>query len=317
MERRRIRLSGKYRLITRSDFDGLVCGMLLQEAGLVDEVLFSHPKDMQDGTIEVNQRDIIAGLPYVEGCAICFEVNPDESVPETARAFGTFQCDPRLPSVARFVYTWLGGRLAFPRIDQAMLLAVDKATKADYSIEDILEPTDWVLLGFLMDARTGLGRFRDFRLSNYQLMLELMSYCRTHRIAEILVHPDVAERVQIYQDHMYRFGEQIRRCTRMHEDVGVIDLREEDQIWAGNRFVVYALFPRMKVSIHVMWGLRRQNTVFAVGRSILASRSSVSQVDIGQLMAKYGGGGRASAGTCQVPHEQAARVQAELIASLI
>jgi hypothetical protein len=310
MERHRIRLSGKYRLITRSDFDGLVCGMLFQEAGLTDSILFSHPKDMQDGTVEVNDRDIIAGLPYVPGCAMAYNVLEDDLVPLEDREMGRFQCDTRLPSVARLVYSWLGGRLAFPRIDQAMLAAVDKATSAQYSMEEILEPNDWVLLGFLMDARTGLGRFRDFRLSNYQLMMELIPYCRNHTIAEILVHPDVAERVQIYLDHMFQFGEQIRRCTRMEGAVGIIDLREEESIWAGNRFVVYALFPKMAVSIHVLWGLRRQNTVFAVGRSILSQHS---HVDIGELMTKFGGGGRPSAGTCQVPHAEAERVQAEIV----
>ncbi|HSQ42898.1 MAG TPA: exopolyphosphatase [Fibrobacteraceae bacterium] len=313
MERKRIRLSGKYRLITRSDFDGLVCGMLLREAGWVDSVLFTHPKNMQDGTQEVGNRDILVGLPYVHGCAMAFSLQDSDLVPPEAKENGIFQCNPTSPSVSRLVYSWLGGRLAFPRIDQAMLLAVDKAHSAQYSEAEILDPQDWVLLGFLMDARTGLGRFRDFRLSNYHLMLELIPFCQHHPIGKILKHPDVAERIQVYHDHQPRFREQILRCTQLNGSVAIIDLRNEETIWAGNRFLVYALFPQAQNSIHILWGLRRLNTVFAVGRSIV---NPVSSVNIGKLMEQFQGGGRPFAGTCQVPHDQANQALHTLVESL-
>jgi len=313
MAPKRIRLSGKYRLITRSDFDGLACGMLLQEAGLVDVILFAHPKDVQDGTIDVDSRDIIAGLPFVPGCEICFDVRNNENINSDLIESGHFVCDTRQGSVARLLYTWLGGRLAFPRLEAAMLTAVDKFHAAQYTIPEILEPTSWVLLGFLMDARTGLGRFKEFRLSNYQLMMELIPYCRHHRIAEILQHPDVAERIQVYQDHAHRCREQILRCTRVEGCVGILDLRHEDTIWAGNRFLIYALFPQITVSIHAIWGLRRQNTVFAVGRSIVNNKS---QQDIGEILSKYNGGGQPAAGSCQVPHPDSDRVLSEIVAAL-
>lgn len=304
----RIRLTGLYRLITRSDFDGLVSGMLLQEAGFVDRVLFAHPKDMQDGTVEVGSRDIIAGLPFVAGCAIAFDNSPGEasSVAEHVR-------DARHASVARLVYTWLGGRLAFPRIDQAMLGVVDKTQTAQFSAEEIIDPQGWALLAFLMDARTGLGRFREFRLSNYQLMLELIPYCRRHTIEEILEHPDVAERVQLYREHQGKCQEQIRSKARLQGHVVVLDLREEEVIWAGNRFLVYALFPQAQVSVHVMWGLRRQNTVLAVGRSIV---NPSAQLEIGCLMEQFGGGGHSHAGSCQVPHDQAEEVLSAIVTAV-
>lgn len=311
---KRVRLSGKYRLITRSDFDGLVCGMLFQESGLVDRILFAHPKDMQDGTVEVDSLDIIAGLPFVQGCAVTFDISEQENISVESREEGLFVCDSRLHSVSRLVYSWLGGRLAFPRIDQAMLQAVDKSHSAQFSTEEILNPRGWVLLGYLMDARSGLGRFRDFRLSNYQLMMELIPFFCNHTIQQILEHPDVAERVQIFDDHKDRFRSQIQRCTKVHGKVAVLDLREEETIWAGNRFAIYALFPQIAVSIHAIWGLRKQNTVFAVGRSIVNQAEYTT--DIGALMQHYGGGGHPTAGSCQVPHEDAARVLGELIQAL-
>lgn len=311
---KRVRLSGKYRLITRSDFDGLVCGMLFQESGLADRILFAHPKDMQDGTVEVCSQDIIAGLPFVPGCAVTFDISEQENISPESREEGLFVCDPRVQSVARLVYSWLGGRLAFPRIDQAMLQAVDKSHSAQFTNEEILNPRSWVLLSFLMDARSGLGRFREFRLSNYQLMMELIPFFSNHSIQDILAHPDVLERIQVFEEHRDRFLQQIQRCTKVHGRVGVLDLRDEDTIWAGNRFAIYALFPQISVSIHVLWGLRKQNTVFAVGRSILNQVSY--ETNIGEVMALYGGGGHESAGSCQVPHEDSERVLAELILAL-
>jgi nanoRNase/pAp phosphatase (c-di-AMP/oligoRNAs hydrolase) len=177
----------------------------------------------------------------------------------------------------------------------------------------VLRPTGWVLLNFLMDSRTGLGRFRQFRISNYQLMMQLIDACQRHGIEEILELPDVKERVDLYHQQHEAFVEQLRRCTSLRGRVAVVDLRPETVIHAGNRFVVYALFPDCLVSVHVLWGKQRQNTVIAVGKSIL---NRASAADIGALMLGYGGGGHANAGTCQVPHADADRVVTELIGHL-
>lgn len=308
------KLSGKYRLITRSDFDGLVCGMLLTELNLIDDIKFVHPKDMQDGLIPVTDRDITTNLPYVASCALAFD-HHDSEVLRNLDAAGSdkYIIDPHAPSAARVVYEWFGGQATFPEIDLGMMAAVDKADSAHFTIEDVLEPKGWELLSFLMDSRTGLGRFRDFRISNYQLMMELIGYCKNHTIEEILLLPDVQERVQLYHDHEYRFKEQVGRCTTVHGNLAILDLRNEDTIWAGNRFMIYALYPQVNISIHVLWGLKQQNTVFATGKSIF-DRSS--QTDIGSLMLKYGGGGHVAAGTCQIANDKAEAVLHELIAAI-
>ena len=188
--------------------------------------------------------------------------------------------------------------------------AVDKADAAQFSLEEILHPTGWVLLNFLMDPRTGLGRFREFRISNYQLMMQLIDACTTMSVDEILETPDVAERVELYLEHADRAVEQIRRCATVHGNLVVLDLRDEEVIHPTNRFTIYALFPQCNISIHVLWGLKQQNTVFATGKSII-DRSS--RTNVGELMLSYGGGGHEAAGTCQIDNEDAVRVQAELI----
>lgn len=299
----------KHRLVTRSDFDGLVCAALLKELNLIDEILFVHPKDMQDGKIEITERDITTNLPYVATAGLAFDHHSSEMLRNTGERPNHI-IHPDAPSAARVVYNHYGGGRTFPDSYYAMMEAVDKADSAQFSRDEILNPKRWVLLNYLMDSRTGLGRFRQFRVSNYDLMMALIDYCRDHSIEEILALPDVSERVQLYFDHEQNAKEQIRRCTTVHKNLAVIDLRREETIWATNRFMIYALFPETNISIHVMWGVKNQNTVFATGKSIL---NRTSNTDIGALMLQYGGGGHHAAGTCQVANEEAEAVLAKLI----
>ncbi|MCV2368220.1 exopolyphosphatase [Roseateles oligotrophus] len=302
----------KFRLVTRSDFDGLVCAVLLNELQLIDDILFVHPKDMQDGKVPITGRDITTNLPYVAAAHLVFDHHESETVRNTGeRPNHIILADA--PSAARVVYDHYGGKATFPRISDAMMDAVDKADSAQFSREEILNPSDWPLLNYLMDSRTGLGRFRDFRISNYTLMMDLIKYCADHDIDEILALPDVKERVELYFEQTARAKEQIGRCTTVHGKLAVLDLRREETIWATNRFMIYAMYPQTNISIHVLWGVQKQNTVFATGKSIL-DRSSRSNV--GELMLEYGGGGHHAAGTCQIDNDRADTVLRELIAKI-
>jgi nanoRNase/pAp phosphatase (c-di-AMP/oligoRNAs hydrolase) len=299
----------RYRLVTRSDFDGLVCAVLLQQLGLVEDILFVHPKDVQDGQVEIGPGDIATNLPYAPDAHLVFDHHHSETLRNTTIAANHI-IDPDAPSAARVVYEYYGGPERFPTVSPELMRAVDQADSAQYSLEEVLAPTGWVLLNFLMDSRTGLGRFRNFRISNYQLMMQLIDTCQHHRIDQILQLPDVKERVELYHQQTKAFVAQLQRCSTLRGGVVVVDLRAEEVIHAGNRFMVYALYPSATVSIHVLWGKQRHNTVLAVGKSIL-NRSSGA--DIGALMLSYGGGGHANAGTCQVGHEAADRVVEELV----
>lgn len=299
----------KFRLVTRSDFDGLVCAVLLNELDLIDEIKFVHPKDMQDGKIEITNRDITTNLPYVAAAHLAFDHHLSETIRNTGDRKNHI-IDPHAPSAARVVYDYYGGENKLPTIAKDMMAAVDKADAAQFSRDEILDPSGWVLLNYLMDSRTGLGRFRDFRVSNYTLMMDLIAYCHNHNIDDILALPDVKERVDLYFEQAAKAKEQIRRCTTVYDNLAVLDLREEETIWATNRFMIYALFPQVNISIHVLWGVQKQNTVFATGKSIL-DRSS--KTNVGELMLKYGGGGHQAAGTCQIDNAQTTTTLKELI----
>ena len=305
-------LDRSYRLVTRSDFDGLVCAALLKELGILDDILFVHPKDIQDGKVDLTADDITTNLPYRPEVALAFDHHSSEDLRVTESAANRIMVGDA-DSAARVVFEHFGGAARFPGVSDEMMEAVDRADAAKLSVDDILDPQGWILLSYLMDPRTGLGRFRSFRISNYQLMMQLIDSCLEHSIDEILASPDVAERMALYREHADAAAEQIRRCSVLHGDVLVLDLRDEEIIHPANRFLLYALFPACRVSIHVLWGLERQNTVFAVGRSII-DRSSI--VDIGALMLSYGGGGHEAAGTCQIANARAEAVLFELIAAI-
>jgi nanoRNase/pAp phosphatase (c-di-AMP/oligoRNAs hydrolase) len=303
----------KYRLVTRSDFDGLVCAVLLRHLDMIDDITFVHPKDVQDGEVEVTDRDILTNLPYAPGAHMVFDHHHSETLRNSGDRSNHI-IEAGAPSAARVIYEHFGGKDRFPKVSDDLMRAVDQADSADYALEDILEPRGWTLLNFLMDSRTGLGRFRDFRISNYQLMMQLIDACIDHDdVNEILEKPDVKERADLFREQHDLFVEQLRRVSHVDGDVVVVDLRDEEVIHAGNRFMVYALFPQARVSVHVIWGRQKLNTVFACGKSIL---DRTSPVDVGEVMLRYGGGGHLAAGTCQVPHDAAERVQQEIVEAL-
>lgn len=302
----------KKRLLTRSDFDGLVCAALLKELDIIDEIRFVHPKDMQDGRISITDSDITANLPYVEGVFIAF----DHHISEVSRVISppNHIVYPNSPSAARVVFEYYGAEERFKNIPSSLMEAVDIADSAKYTMEQIKNPTGWRLLGFIMDARTGLGRFKNFRINNYDLMMKLVDLCRTTEVEDILNDPDVKERVDLYFDHQDKFIEQLKRCTHVHKTAGHIYLRDEEIIYAGNRFMVYALFPQINISVHEIWGKNKRNVVFAAGKSIF---NRTSKMNIGEFMLQYGGGGHIGAGTCQVPTDDAPRIREEIITAMV
>lgn len=302
----------KVRLITRSDFDGLVCAMLLKKMGMIDEMKFVHPKDMQDGLIEVNDQDILANVPYVAGCGLWFDHHSSEL--ERMGQKVDFKGETRIaPSAARVVYDYYGGRDKFgPELDDIMM-GVDKADAAQFGKEDILQPKGWDLLSFIMDARTGLGRYHDYRISNYQLMEDLVDHCATMSVDEIMQLPDVQERVKRYFELDALYRDMLKQRTHTDGNVIITDLRNVEPIYPGNRFMVYALYPEQNISIWIVDGKGKQNVVFACGHSIV---NRTSQTNVGKLMLKNGGGGHDAAGTCQVPYDQADQILNEIIMTM-
>ncbi|MBQ9897880.1 MAG: exopolyphosphatase [Ruminococcus sp.] len=289
------------RLVTRSDFDGLVCAMLLTELNIIDEIKFVHPKDVQDGKVELSDNDITTNLPFDKRVGLAFDHHESELLRNRPEDYeGKYIIDGEAKSAARVVYDYYGGSKTFTRVSEEIMWAVDKGDSADFTIDEILNPTGWVLMNFLMDARTGLGRFRDFRISNYALMMELIDYCVDHSIDQVLELPDVKERVDLYFEQQELFKKQLLEVTRIEGKVAVIDLRGLETIYAGNRFMVYAMWPETELSVHVAWGFRKQNTAVMIGKSIV---NRASKFNIGELCLSYGGGGHANAGTCQLEND--------------
>ncbi len=300
------------RLVTRSDFDGLACAVLLKEIALIDDYLFAHPKDLQDGKVAVNENDVLTNVPYVPGCGMWFDHHSSEKE-RLARDIEFKGLSKQAPSCARVIWDYFGGEKKFSSRLLPMMEAVDKVDSANLTASEITDPSGWILLGYIMDPRTGLGRFRDYRISNYQLMLDMIEYCRSMTADEILELPDVQERIDRYFDQTKLFREMLQEKSTTHGNAVVIDLRDQETIFSGNRFIVYTMYPDCNISIQVMWGFKKQNIVFTVGHSIL---NRTSNTDVGKMMLEYGGGGHMAVGTCQIPTEKAEDALKEIIARL-
>ena len=303
----------KMRLVTRSDFDGLVCAMLFRELDVIGEIKFVHPKDVQDGKVELSSNDITTNLPFDPRVGIAFDHHESELSRNDMEAIKEQYICYVAKSAARVVYDYYGGADTFKTVTTEIMEAVDKGDSADFTADEILNPKDWVLMNFLMDARTGLGRFHDFRISNYQLMMELIDYCVGHSIEEVLALPDVKERVDLYFEQQELFKQQLKDIVVIHDKVAVIDLRPLETIYAGNRFMVYAMWPEVEMSVHVAWGFKKQNTAVMIGKSII---NKAGTLDIGQLCLDYGGGGHPNAGTCQLDNDKVDEILPDIIAML-
>ena len=300
------------RLVTRSDFDGLACGALLKEAGVIDHWKFAHPKDLQDGLVEITEDDCLANVPFVEGCGLWFDHHSSEF--ERNELEGKYKGESRIaPSCARIIYEYYGGEERFPQF-QDMMAAVDKVDSGNLTIDEIQNPEGWILVGFLMDPRTGLGRWRNFTISNYQLMEKLIDACRTMTTEEILALPDVKERIDIYFEQAEKFKEMVNANTRVEKDVIISDLRKTDPIYSGNRFMIYSMYPEQNISAWIVSGKGGQGCSVAVGYSVL---NRTSDVNVGKLMLKYGGGGHKAVGTCQFKDEDIDEMLPKLLDELV
>lgn len=298
------------RLITRADFDGLVCAVLLVEKGVVDCFEFAHPKDVQDGKVAVTKNDVLANVPYWEGCGLWFDHHESEMNRDSFENLAFEGQVSHAASTAQVIWDYYGGVETFGGRYLPLLRAVNIADAGSLLKEEVLNPSGWILLSFIMDSRTGLGLYKDYRISNYQLMLDLIQYCRTMTADEIIAQPDVQERVNRYFDHQDKFREMMKNASRVEGNVIITNLLDVETVYVGNRFIVYALFPEQNIDVRIMWGREKGNVVIACGHSIM-NRSS--RTNIGRLMARYGGGGHSMAGTCQVGVDEWEAVSREII----
>ena len=301
------------RLVTRSDFDGLVCAALLFEAGVIDDIKFVHPKDVQDGKIEVTSNDILANVPYADGVGLWFDHHTSEE--ERLGSDHKFEgvSTPAL-SCARVIYDYYGGSEKFAGMDENGLMeAVDKCDSGQFTKQDILMPEGWELLSFIMDPRTSLGRYKDYSISNYQLMEKLAKKCAHDTADQILGDADVKQRIERYFAQEKEYEKMIADYCTVEDNVLIIDLHECDEIVTGNRFKEYVLFPDQNISIRIIWGFQKQNMVMTVGHSVF---NKTSKTNVGKLMLKYGGGGHPYVGTCQVAIEDWEKIKDEIVAAM-
>lgn len=301
------------RLVTRSDFDGLASAAMLEELGIVDEILYTHPKDVQDQKIAITANDVLANVPYVSGCGLWFDHHSSEH--ERLPLAGQFQGASEMkPSAARVIYDFYSRDAAKAGLLEKFLPlveAVDKADSGHYTVEDIEYPQGWMMLAFIADPRTGLGYHHHFRISNYDLMTRLPGLLRTKPIEEILELPDVGERIQVYREETEKYKLFLKAHARVEGNAVILDLRGAGDVPSGNRFIEYTLFPRQNISVRLVEGRKKEYVMISVGHSTI---NRTSTVDVGSLTLTYGGGGHRTVGTCQVSRANADLILREMLA---
>jgi len=297
-------------LVTRSDFDGLACATVLKELEIIDTWTFVHPKDLQDGIVKVSSNDVLTNVPYVPGCGLWFDHHSSEQ--ERVKDVEYKGESRSEKSAARIIYEYYGGKEKMPHLEE-MIKAVDTVDSGDIREEDVLNPAGWILLGLIMDPRTGLGRFKDFTISNYSLMEKLIELCRVENIGEILEDSDVKERISKYGEQNGLFKKMLLERSKIYDNVIVTDLRDVSQIYTGNRFLIYALYPKQNISVWIVDGRNKMNASIAVGHSIL---NKTSKTNVGKLLLQYDGGGHDKVGTCQVPRNDCDKTLEEILAKI-
>ena len=289
------------RLLTRSDFDGLACAVLLVRQGIVDEYEFVHPNIVQHGDVEVTSNDVLANIPYADGCGLWFDHHASENerlVIEGLKFEGS--CKPA-PSAAQVIWDYYSFEESSGKHLKPLLDAVNKSDLGNVTNDEILNPQGWDLLSFIMDPRTGLGRFKDYKISNYQLMEDMIEYCQTKTVEEILQVSDVTERTNRYFEHQKVFSDMLRRTCKIDGNVIVTNLLNEEVIYCGNRFLVYALYPEQNIEVRLIWGKEKQSVFLNCGHSIL---NRTSKTNVGDLMLKFDGGGHDKVGSCQIKTDE-------------
>jgi oligoribonuclease NrnB/cAMP/cGMP phosphodiesterase (DHH superfamily) len=292
------------RLVTRGDLDGLTCAVIITTNEKIDDILLIHPQDITDKKVEIRQGDILANVPYHPACTRWFDhhLQTENNPKAPARFDGAYAL---APSAAGLAYEYYGGAEKMPQFEE-LVRQTDRLDSAQLTRDDIENPRGYILLGFTVDGRTGMGDVNEY----FRLLVDLL---KRKPIEKVLKHPEVKKRCDWLRRENEVFRQALRAHSRMDGNVVVTDFRGLDKVPVGNRFLVYALFPEATVSVRLHWGPNRKTVIAAVAHSIL---NRTSATNVGQLLSRYGGGGHRGAGTVPLPPARAEDAVAEIIRTL-
>ncbi len=298
------------RVIYRGNLDGVVCAVILKEVGLCDDVKIVHPTDLQEGRIDITGEDIICDLPYHPNCNMWFDHHSSElDKPNFPKEF-TGVADVA-PSAAGLVYKYF--LPDFPELKkyEDLVYETDLIDSAQLTQEQVMNPEGTFLLGFLLDSRTGLGYYKDFRINNFIWVNRVIDWLTQHSVLDILDMEDSVERIAKYREMQIVAERFYLDNSILDRNVIITDIREK-KIPPGNRFLIYSLAGLAKgnISVRLASGKNGEFNMISVGYSIFVKTSNVH---VGKICQQYGGGGHKRAGTCQPSIEDTERIFKEII----
>lgn len=280
------------RLVTRGDLDGLASTILITTMEQIDSIELIHPQDITDSKFEIKEGDIMANLPYNPNCSVWFDHHElTESNPTPPEIFkGRHQI---APSVARVIFEYYGsGKL---KRFEHLVTETDRFDSAQLEPEDISDPQGIALIGFTIDPRTGMGRFKEY-------FLDLAKWFKTMELQEIMKQAEVKARVKKYRENNMLFTELLKHNSHLDENVAITDFRGLSSPAIGNRFAVYSMFPKCNVSLRLQWGPQRQFVAATLGHNIF---NRTCRTNIGHLCSDFNGGGHRGAGACVLQPDRA------------
>ena len=306
------------RLVTRADFDGLVCGALITKFESIDSYLFVEPKFMQDGLVEIRRSDIIANLPYHPNCTLWFDHHITNTTPDFPKPImpgkGGFRLAPSAARVVCEYYTETAqlaegaARLSFLNSQRIVYLLqeADRIDAGKLTTEDVLNPQGYVLVSMTTDGK---------RAEDEPYWLRVIRLLRDATLEEVMKDAEVARRCQQVLDDQEKLRAILLERTTMKGNVIYCDLRGIKDIPDGNRFLIFTLFPQSNIQVKVEDDNQRENTTaISVGYNIF---NPTSNVNVGELLKNYGGGGHKVVGSSRVPNDRAEQAIKEIVEAVM
>ncbi len=272
------------RIVTRPDFDGIVCAVLLFEAlDIKHPVVWVEPNLVQKGLVDIQNEDIVANLPYDDRCALWFDHHYTNQIDTPFK--GAFKISP---SAARVIFEYYKDR--FKRDYSELVQSADKIDSADLTLDEVLHPENYPYV--LISLTISNEDQPDEPYWN-----KLVALFRQYDIGQVLIDSEVKQRCQNVVTHNDRYVDFVKKHTCINQNISITDLRALDKTPSGNRFLVYSLFPDTVANVRIRCE-DKETIVVNVGHSIFNPHCNVN---VGLMLAQFEGGGHRGAGSARFP----------------
>lgn len=280
------------RIVTRPDFDGIVCAVLLFEAENIDQDIFwTEPNEVQKKKISVSPDDIMANLPYMPGCGMWFDHHVSNQPDLDFK--GAFEI---APSAAGVIYTYYRDRGRLDSRFDELVKNTDVIDSASLNMDQVRCPEKYPYILLSMTIK-------NHEYSDTAYWNRLVNLLRSNDIDSVIGDPEVQKRCAAVIEENHVYEKHLMTYTKIENRISITDFRSLEDVPDGNRFLSYSLFPETIASVKIRYSRPdKKHVQISIGHSIFNRQC---RVNVGKLLAEYGGGGHAGAGGCTLDADSA------------